>query len=283
MGCLPLLVGLIGYPVDHSLSPVFQQVAFDALGIPARYELWPTSAEALDERFRWLRRPEVLGANVTVPHKAAAFTRVDQVAERARRAGAVNTIVNRGGVLYGDNTDVPGFLAPLRERGLPVGELAVVVLGAGGAARGILVALAEAGCRQVTVANRTAERAYELAAEFGVVAAPLDQQLDLYLRRADLLVNATSVGWDGASLPIDAALLDALPATALVYDLTYRDTPLLQVARFRGLTTIDGLAMLVYQGAESFRLWTSQEPPLEVMWRAALAGRQAHEQLSRRS
>jgi shikimate dehydrogenase len=278
----PLAVGLIGYPVEHSLSPAFQQAAFDALGIPARYELWPTPPESLDERFRALRSPGVLGANVTVPHKRAAFARVDHVAGRARRAGAVNTVVNRDGVLYGDNTDVPGFLAPLRERGLPLAELAVVVLGAGGAARGILVALGEVGCRQVTVANRTAERAHELAVEFGVVAAPLDQRLAPHLARADLLVNATSVGWDGASLPLDATLLDALPATAIVYDLTYHDTPLLQAARRRGLETIDGLGMLVHQGAESFRLWTGQEPPLEVMWRAALAARQAREQAAHR-
>lgn len=281
MAGLPLAVGLIGYPVEHSLSPAFQQAAFDALGILARYELWPTPPESLDERFRALRAPGVLGANVTVPHKRAAFARVDHVAERAQRAGAVNTVVNRGGTLYGDNTDVPGFLAPLRERGVPLAELVVVVLGAGGAARGILVALGEAGCRQVVVANRTPERARELAAAFGAVASPLDHRLASHLARAGLLVNATSVGWDGVSLPLNAALLEALPATALVYDLTYHDTPFLQAARRRGLETIDGLAMLVHQGAESFRLWTGQEPPLEVMWQAALAARRAREKPAR--
>jgi len=273
-----LSVGLIGYPVEHSLSPVFQQAAFDTLGIPARYELWPTPVEALEERFRWLRSPGVLGANVTVPHKGAAFTRVDQVSARAKLAGAVNTVVNRGGTLYGENTDVAGFVAPLSERGLVLGEVAVVVLGAGGAARGVLVALAEAGCRRVAVANRTAERAQELAAAFGVEAAPLDDRLEPRLAAADLLVNATSVGWDGESLPLPVALLDALPAWAVVYDLTYRETPLLEAARRRGLVTIDGLGMLVHQGAEAFRLWTGCEPPLEVMWRAALAARQAREQ-----
>jgi shikimate dehydrogenase len=272
-----LLVGLIGYPVEHSLSPAFQQAAFDALGIPARYELWPTPVEALAARFRSLRATGVLGANVTVPHKEAAFTRVDQISDRARRAGAVNTVVNRDGALYGDNTDVAGFAAPLRERGLVLGELAVVVLGAGGAARGVLAALAEAGCRHVTVANRTISRAQELAAAFGVDVGSLDERLAPRLARADLLVNATSVGWDGESLPLHAALLDVLPASAIVYDLTYRDTPLLESARRRGLATIDGLRMLVHQGAESFRLWTGCEPPFEVMWRAALAARRAGE------
>lgn len=277
MASVTLVVGLIGYPIAHSLSPAFQQAAFDALGIPARYELWPTPPEAVEERFRALRAPEVLGANVTAPHKQAAFARVDQVAARARRAGAVNTVVNREGVLHGDNTDVPGFLAPLRERGVPLTDLVVVVLGAGGAARGVLVALEDAGCRQITVANRTPERARELAAAFGVATAPLDDTLGAVLRHADLLVNATSVGWDGTTLPLDAALLGELPASAIVYDLTYHDTPLLRAARRHGLATVDGLAMLVHQGAEAFRLWTGREPPLDVMWRAALAARQERE------
>lgn len=272
-------VGLIGYPVAHSLSPAFQQAAFDALRLPVRYELWPTPPEALAARIAALRQPTFLGANITVPHKVAALSYVDVASARAQRAGAVNTIVRQeDGRLFGENTDVPGFLASLYEVGIEPADVRVAVLGAGGAARGVLVALAEAGCRSVVVANRTLARAQALTSELGGQAVPLDERLADVLMSTDLLVNATSVGWDGASAPLDLTLLAALPTHATVYDLTYRDTLLLQAARSRGLRAIDGLGMLVHQGAASFRLWTGQEPPLAVMWAAAKAARDARGQ-----
>jgi shikimate dehydrogenase len=266
-------VGLIGYPVEHSLSPAFQQAAFDALGLDMRYELWPTPAAGVPERIAGLRASEMLGANVTVPHKQLAFDLVDSASALAREAGAVNTIVKQGDVLHGENTDVAGFLFPLRSRDLDPAQMRVVVLGAGGAARAVLVALRLAGCRSITVANRTVERAEDLARELGgpLVPAALDAGLMPWLREADLLVNATSIGWRGEDLPLDAALLDLLPPGALVYDLTYRATPLLRVAASRGCRTLDGLEMLVAQGAESFRLWTGQEAPFQVMLDAARA------------
>ncbi|MDW7982613.1 MAG: shikimate dehydrogenase [Thermomicrobium sp.] len=263
-------LGLIGYPVEHSLSPAFQQAALDALGLPARYELWPTPPAELPARIAGLRVPDTIGANVTVPHKEAVARLVDDLAPRARRAGAVNTIVVHDTGLTGDNTDVPGFLFPLSRRGLPLHELRVVVLGAGGAARGILVAVAEQGCRALTVANRSLERARALVNEFGFgQARGLDERLLPDLAAADLLVNATSVGWDGVASPIPLEWLQALPSHALVYDLTYRETPLLAAARARGLATLDGLEMLVAQGAESFRLWFRTDAPFDLMLRAA--------------
>ncbi|HEU4792191.1 MAG TPA: shikimate dehydrogenase [Nitrolancea sp.] len=274
---MTLQVGLIGYPVEHSLSPAFQQAAFDALGIDARYLLWPTPPEHVPARIATLRLPGVLGANVTVPHKQAAFASVDEASERARRAGAVNTIVNRDGRLFGENTDIPGFLAPLHDLGLSLPSVSAIVLGAGGAARGILVALLSAGCTQVTVANRRPETAARMIAAIApsipVDIAPLDESLESQFASATLLVNATSIGWEGDALPIPEQLLDALPPAALVYDLTYRETPLIQAAARRGLATLDGLEMLIQQGAESFRLWTACEPPISVMRSAAQVAR----------
>lgn len=261
-----LRAGLIGFPVEHSLSPVFQQAAFDALRIPARYDLWPTPPEELAARIAGLRETGTLGANVTVPHKPAVFRLLDEVSERARRAGAVNTVINQRGTLLGDNTDIPGFLAPLRERGLALSGARVVVLGAGGAARGVVVALLLAGCPEIVVVNRTAARARALAEEIGgPVQAQPTEALGALLPGATLLVNATALGWGDGSLPLAPDLLDRLPGDALVYDLTYRKTPLLASAAERGRATLDGLPMLVHQGAESFRLWTGQEPPLSLM------------------
>ncbi len=267
-------VGLIGYLVEHSLSPVFQQAALDALGIPARYELWPTPPEGLLDRLESLRSADVVGANVTVPHKEAVARAVDRLEPRAQRAGAVNTVLRRNGELIGDNTDIPGFLYPLARRGIPVAELRTVVLGAGGAARAVLVALTDARCRRLVVANRTRARAEALVSEFGCgEAASLDDRLTETLATTDLLINATSVGWDGSTSPIPSEWLEVLPRHALVYDLTYRETPLLQAARARGLATLDGLEMLVAQGAESFRLWFSTEPPFDLMLQVAQEAR----------
>lgn len=267
-------LGLIGYPVTHSLSPFFQQAALEACGLRVRYELWPTPAEALPERIASLRRPEIVGANVTVPHKEAVAHFVDLLAPRAQQAKAVNTIVVRNGQLIGDNTDIPGFLFPLQRRSFPMSEARVVLLGAGGAARAVLVSLTEIGCHSLIVANRSPERAQHLVAEFGLgQAIELGPGLRPVLETADLLVNATSVGWDGETAPLPLGWLNFLPPTALVYDLTYRETPLLRAARKRGLATLDGLEMLVAQGAESFRLWFDQEPPFELMLRVAQEAR----------
>jgi len=263
--------GLIGFPVEHSLSPVFQQAAFDALGLDVRYELWSTTEDEMSARVASLRADEYIGANVTVPHKERAFALMESVSDIARRAGAVNTIVKRDGKLHGENTDVPGFLAPLQQRGFDLSRMSAVVLGAGGAARGVVVALQSAGCPRIVVANRTVERAERLASELGgpLQTSGLDDSLVPHLEAADLLVNATALGWQGDRLPLAETTLRALPSTSLVYDLTYRETPLLRAAAQLGYDTLDGLEMLVAQGAESFRLWTGKEPPYDIMLAAA--------------
>lgn len=276
-----LRLGLIGDRVEHSVSPAVQQSALDVLGLPARYELWPTAAADLLARITELRAPNILGANVTVPHKLAVMDLLDEVSPLARRVGAVNTIVHREGRLLGDNTDVPGFAAALREVTADGARRPALILGAGGAARAVALALAEGGGTAVTVANRDPARAGRLAADLAPTPIRIvgvdEATLAAALAGVTLVVNATSVGWHGQETPLPLGLLDALPADALVVDLTYRETALLAAARTRGLATLDGLAMLVHQGARSFELWTGRPAPLAVMMAAAREARAARE------
>ncbi|HET8629471.1 MAG TPA: shikimate dehydrogenase [Thermomicrobiales bacterium] len=277
------VVPLLGHPVAHSLSPAFQDAAFAAAGIPARYVLWDVAPGELAAAVARLREPGVLGANVTVPHKEAVVPLLDALTPRAARVGAVNTIVKRGAALEGDNTDLDGFLAPLRERGLPLAATRAVLLGAGGAARAVAAALLDAGAPALAVANRTPARAVALARDLGdarVCALGLDDPaLGEACAGAGLLVNATSAGWGDDAPPAALAALDRLPPGALVYDLTYRATPFLRAAAARGLATLDGLPMLVEQGALAWRRWTGREPPRAAMRAAAaaaVAARDAH-------
>jgi shikimate dehydrogenase len=273
----PYRLGVIGDPVAHSLSPALHQPALDQLGIPAVYERWHTRAGDLKSRIATLRDPEILGASVTVPHKIAVMSMIDEVSPTARRAGAVNTIVNRGGTLFGDNTDIYGFgvtvSAALGGRTTRV----AMVLGAGGAARAVVLALEAAGVAEILVANRDDERARQLAQDLQpapVRPMRLDGDfLSRALRGARLLVNATSLGWHPGETPIALSDLDLLPDGAVVADLTYRDTDLLLAAQARGLETTDGLPMLVHQGARAFELWTDFPAPVETMLAAARAAR----------
>jgi shikimate dehydrogenase len=272
-------VGVIGDPVAHSISPAMQQPALDALGIPATFELWPTPAEELPARIASLRAPDILGANVTVPHKLAVMEHIDEITPLARRAGAVNVVVNRGGRLSGDNTDVHGFAVSLETACPNAGVRPTLVLGAGGAARAVVLALEAMGVTSIAMANRNVERASRLAADLAPtllrVLGTDERSLVPEVRRAATLVNATSLGWHRGEMPLPVDLLPLLPRNAIVVDLTYRDTDLLIAARARGLATLDGLAMLVYQGARAFELWTEQEAPVAVMMEAAQRARAA--------
>ena len=278
---MTLYAGVIGYPLKRSLSAVFQQAAFDHLGLDLRYEAWPTPEDRLQETVAGLRAPDRLGANVTIPHKEAVLPLMDETDELVRRVGAVNTIVNRDGRLHGHNTDVGGFLRALREDGGfdPRGAR-VLVAGAGGAARAVVIALIDAGATSVTVINRTFPRAGRLVAELQphAGATELHALPDVHASWAAsvlscrLLINCTSVGMAGTQEEKGSPVpIDLIPAGALVFDLIYRpiQTPLMAAARKRGAGVLGGLPMLIYQGADSFRLWTGLEAPLEVMFRAA--------------
>lgn len=268
-------IGLIGDPVQQSLSPALQQPAFDALGLQIRYELWQTSLLELPARLDDIRAGRALGANVTVPHKEAAFGLMDSVSDVAGRAGAVNTISRQGDRLVGDNTDVHGFIVPLRERGVDFASSRAVILGAGGAARGVAVALLDAGIAGLTILNRTRQRAIDIATALQDARISTDA-IDTLSERASgahLLVNATSIGWSDTAFPAGPDTFAILAPGATVYDLTYRETPFLAAARAAGLDTLDGLAMLVHQGAKSFEIWTGQPAPVDLMWRCAVAAR----------
>lgn len=266
-------LGVIGDPVAHSLSPAMHQPALDALEIPATYERWHTLPEDLPQRVESLRAPDVLGANVTVPHKLAVIALVDEVSSSAQRAGAVNTIVNRAGHLYGDNTDIYGFQTALAAA---LGERQVknaMILGAGGAARAAVLALEAMNASRIIVVNRNQDRATSLRADLAPApvetASPDDGWLRDNLPLTDVVVNATSLGWAPGETPLAADWLELLPESALVFDMTYRETELLRAARERELRAADGLAMLVHQGARAFTLFTGQNAPVELMMEAA--------------
>ena len=272
-------LGIIGYPIGHSISPIFQQAALDALGIDATYEKWEVTPDGVGDFINGLRAPDSWGINITLPHKQAVIPLLDEVDEWATAAGAVNTIVNHDGRLTGHNTDGPGFLrALLVETGYDPKGTRALILGAGGAARGILLALVRGGVDSLVIANRTMERAEtlaKLAVENGVKSEAIPIAGNVLIKAAasaDLIVNCTSVGMshgpDEQGTPLTAA---QIPASAIVNDVVYTplETPLLREAAAAGATALGGLHMLVYQGVLSFQMWTGQEAPADVMLAAA--------------
>jgi shikimate dehydrogenase len=274
-----LQAGLIGDPVGHSLSRVMHHAAFAELGINADYALWETPLALLEGRVAALRGENMLGANVTVPHKQAVIPYLDDLSATARRAGAVNTIIPRDGELRGDNTDVYGFARALAEVIDPGEVRRAVVVGAGGASRAVLVALQDAGVDDIVLVNRTLARAEEMVADLDEPGKPIIQvrsleDLPLVAIDSTVVVNATSVGWHGDELPFDASVLDVVAANAVVVDLTYRETAVLRAARDRRLAGLDGLSMLIHQGARAFELWTGQAAPVEIMRSAVMAEQQ---------
>ncbi len=250
-----------------------QQPALDALGIDAIYERWETPLAELGERIASLRAPEMLGANVTVPHKQAVMPLLDEISPLALKVGAVNTIINRNGRLHGDNTDVYGFVTSLSEAIADLSGAEAIILGAGGASRAVVLGLHELGFTRISLVNRNLDRAAQLRDDLGVPGVEIAAAPDDLLATARVLINATSLGWHAGEMPIEAALLERLPAQALVMDLTYRETDLLIAADARDRQTLDGLGMLVYQGVLAFERFTGQKPPVDVMWAAALQAR----------
>ncbi len=320
---------LTGYPLGHSISPLMQNAALKTCGLNEwRYEKIALPPERLSEFLTLLRSPNCAGANVTIPHKEAILSLLDGVSETAREIGAVNTIINRDGKLFGENTDVYGFIQTLTAYGFSPRGASVVILGAGGAARAVAWGLARAGVAEIALLNRTSSRALALAAQLSACwpALVLEINNNAALAHADLIVNATPVGmWpsvDASPLAFDhggvcqcerqslerewkgerslqrSNKTDSFPSQGdcprwqspsgmchfapramtikkgvVVFDLIYnpRRTRLLREAEERGATVIDGLDMLVYQGARAFGLWTGCAAPVEVMQHAASA------------
>jgi shikimate dehydrogenase len=264
-------LGVLGWPVAHSRSPAMHNAALAALGMECwRYQALPVPEELFAETIRALGQAGFVGANVTIPHKQAALTLADQASVAARAIGAANTLTfTPDGGMAAENTDAPGLITALEQLvGLPARPSALV-LGAGGSARAAVWALREAGAREVSVWNRTPARAAKLARELGARAVSEPA-------RADLLINCTSVGLErSASEPEELNQLgltfDQVGEYSYVVDMVYRSgvTQLLVAAREHGARTLDGLEILVAQGALSFELWTGRRPPLDVMRRAA--------------
>ena len=280
------ICGIIGDPIAHSMSPAMHNTAFDKLGLNYLYVPFRVKKEELDKAIAGVRALNIRGLNVTIPHKVTVIPFLDELDPLAQRIGAVNTIVNDDGVLTGYNTDATGFLQTLLERGVELKGKNMVILGAGGASRAISFILAERGAHLV-ILNRLLELdwAEELASRISQVFKQEVEALELneenlakVLAKADILVNATSVGM---SPNIDETPVspDLLKPSLTVFDIVYNPikTRLLREAEAAGAKTISGVDMLVWQGALGFELWTGAKAPVKLMRETAIKGLQGYE------
>lgn len=272
-------LGIFGYPISHTLSPAMHNAVIKALGLDMAYLPFEVKPSNLKEAINGIKSLGIIGVNITIPHKESVIRFLDAISEEARLVGAVNTIVNKDRKLIGYNTDGSGYIASLKEElGFNPKSKRIIIIGAGGAARGILAALAAQKPKSITVANRTLSRAVSLIkafkgkfrdTRFEAIGID-DNMLKMSFNSVDLLVNTTSVGMkQSKALKIP---LETLPKIAIVSDIIYNplETLLLKKAKKLGLTTHGGLGMLVHQGARSFKLWTGMDAPMNVMRKAAL-------------
>lgn len=269
---LTRFIWLLGHPVAHSLSPRLHNAAFRHQGLHIRYLAVDVPPEELSQAVFRMRHLEILGANVTIPHKETVIPLLDSTDPQAARVGAVNTVVNNNGHLVGHNTDILGFQAALRTL-MPTGAhgSSCLVIGAGGAAKAVVASLLLDGPDEIWVANRTLERAVKLCTSIGQgaegICAPigLNQVRDV-ARHVEIVVNATSLG-----LPVSVKefplAVDTLHSGQVLIDVVYgfAPTPLVSAARARGVLAIDGKEMLLQQAARSYELWTGGEAPVKVM------------------
>jgi shikimate dehydrogenase len=274
-----LRLGIFGWPVKHSKSPRMHAAAARAVGIELSYELFGVPPEDLSEAVREQHRAGIDGYNLTVPHKQAIMAELDEVTPSARMIGAVNTVVRTGERYVGHNTDAPGLVRSLEEAGVRLHGANVLILGAGGASRAAAVGLAEAQASKVVVLARRVEQAEALASSLRnglpcpIEAAPMTEATS-YFEQASLVVQATSATLasnPGAQAFAEALPISSLPRGAAVVDMVYDplETTVLARARAHGAQIVDGLGMLLHQGAIAFEMWTGVRAPVEVM-RAAL-------------
>jgi len=283
-------VGLIGYPIKHSISPFFQQAALDYYQLDIRYEAWETDPAQLQDIITSLRKPQNMGANVTVPYKETVLPLLDEVDNLAGLIGAVNTIVKKNDRLLGFNTDAYGFIEVLDKEGHfdPEGKQ-VFVLGAGGVARAVCFALVQRKVASLAITDGIFERASLLAENLvsytrGVSPSTKGLKTDIYsfqwenlsstrtLNNCNLIVHCTTIGMKDSPQEGQSPLsLEVIPRNSLVYDVVYNPwpTPLLRMAQQAGANILGGLPMLVYQGAASFKLWTGREAPVDIMFNKA--------------
>ena len=268
------LAAVVANPIKHSISPFIHNSAFEATNTNGVYLAWEVDATELAETVANIRRYQMYGINLSMPYKEQVIPYLDQLSEEACLIGAVNTVVNREGTLIGYNTDGKGFFKSLPS--FKISKKRLVLLGAGGAAKAILSQAILDGVSQISVFVRSSSmektRPYlekiQNATGFRVDLLALEDVQDLQdsITKADLLVNATSVGMDGSSQPIPTSIV--LPEKLLVADVIYQpfETPFLKWARNQGNQSINGLGMLLYQAAEAFELWTGKEMPTDQIW-----------------
>jgi shikimate dehydrogenase len=269
------LVGIIGYPLGHSLSPPMHNAAFKHLGLDFHYVPFPIKPEDLADGLEGLKSLNMVGCNVTIPYKEHIIPFLDQLDVEAKMLGAVNTIVNRDGMLWGYNTDSSGFLRSLVEDlGFNIAGKKALILGAGGAARAVAFALAKAGIEGMVITNRSFGKGQKLAEDVQgyypcrVQACLLEPQtLKERLSSAQLLVNTLPLGMYPHVEGMPPIQPEWLEPSLTVCDLIYNPpkTRLLEMAEKQGCTILNGEGMLVYQGAEAFKLWTGQEAPVSIM------------------
>jgi shikimate dehydrogenase len=280
----PVPYAVLGSPINHSLSPIMQQAAFDHTSVEARYFRIEVDETGLEQAVARMRQVPFGGWNCTVPNKVKMYDLCDQRAESAKQFRAVNTVVNAGGVLTGHNTDGVGWSRALREAfGSGAEELRILLLGTGGAGRAVATQAILEKCPELIVANRDPRRAQELLGhlntqfEKGPLARTAqnlrairlqDTELEAALREVDLVVNATSAGLDPKAPPILSATM--IPAKLMVLDTIYGVgcMKLKQEVESAGAQWSDGLGMLLHQGAAAFSLWTGRDAPLEIMRQA---------------
>ncbi|MBN8866872.1 MAG: shikimate dehydrogenase [Solirubrobacterales bacterium] len=267
-------LAVLGHPVSHSRSPAMQNAALADLGIDWRYEAIDVEPEGFDGLVRGLPERGFVGVNVTVPHKEAALRLADGASDAARAIGAANTLTFTERGILADNTDAPGLIDSLADSAGDLSGRPALALGAGGAGRAVVWALVRAGA-EVTLWNRTHSKAEALAAELGADVLPVEQRGQMDPGRFDVIVNASAAGLGGgdglSDLPLDEG---GFRAGQTVVDMVYGDGPgtLLEAAERGGAEVVDGLEILVRQGARSLRIWTGREPDLDVMRRAARSG-----------
>ncbi len=274
------VVGVIGWPVQHSLSPPMHNAAFRALGLNWVYVAFAVPPDNVPAAIAGMQALGLRGLNVTIPHKAAVVSHLDEISATSRQLGVVNTIVNNNGHLRGDSTDGAGFIRALAEAGEGITDNRVVLIGAGGSARAVALAAAQEQPEELVIVNRTPQRAVELAklvrAAGGLKAVryiALDSpEVATAVSSADVIIDSTPVGMYPHTDVAPVICAEWLRPCQLVCDLTYnpRETVLLQAAREAGARTLDGTGMLVHQGAIAFEQWTGEEAPVEVMRLALL-------------
>lgn len=266
---------VIGDPIDHSLSPNIHNAAFKELQMDCTYIAYKIAKDELEEGVESLKKINISGFNVTIPHKIEIMKYLDKVSDECSLIGACNTVVNENGSLKGYNTDMDGFLEPIRKKNIPIKNSTVLLLGAGGAARAILAGFAKEHASKITIVNRSIEKAKNLvqfAKKIGIDAKhiPLDQVEDT-AGDYKFVINATSVGLKNEPSPISTKTIGK---NTIVYDIVYMpmNTDLIKKSKDNGATIIYGYEMLLGQAARAFQIWHKIEAPYNAMKRAVLGG-----------